>query len=135
MLRLADGCAPTAAFFSLQGCAELVSGLGIAVVTMGIGSSSSAAAGEQAYAVHRASITSCTAEHILNDGAETWAGDSGGALLFEDGVVVGMHLEVFDARPELSGGGGAAAAAPLTTSAGDKRRRRCGGSPPMCLRG
>ena len=68
---------------------------------MGIGSS--AAVGEEAYAVHKASITSVSATHILYDGAETWAGDSGGALLFEDGFVIGMHLEVFDAKPALDG--------------------------------
>ena len=101
VLRLAEGCAPAAAFFSLQGFSDVEPGLGIAVVTMGIGSS--AAVGEEAYAVHKASITSVSATHILYDGAETWAGDSGGALLFEDGFVIGMHLEVFDAKPALDG--------------------------------
>jgi hypothetical protein len=118
VLRLADGCAPTAAFFSLQGFSELLPGLGIAVVTMGIGISSSDAVG-QAYAVHKASITSLDDTHIIYDGAETWAGKSGGALLFEDGFVVGMHLEVFDAKPEQGG-----PYSPSSASAGRSKRRR-----------
>lgn len=119
MLRLADSCAPAAAFFSLRGFSELGPGLGIAVVTMGIGSS--AAVGEQAYAVHRASITSCSDAHILYDGAETWAGDSGGALLFfEDGCVVGMRLGVFDAKPALDG---AAPPSPAAGGSGTKRAK------------
>jgi hypothetical protein len=116
VLRLADGCTPAAAFFSLQGFSDLVPGLGIALVTMGIGIGSNAAVGEQAYAVHKASITSCSDAHILYDGAETWAGDSGGALLFEDGFVVGMHLEVFDAKPEQD-------ATPPTSPGGGGRKR------------
>ena len=108
---------PAAAFFSLQGFLDVEPGLGIAIVTMGIGSS--AAVGEEAYAVHKASITSVSATHILYDGAETWAGDSGGALLFEDGFVIGMHLEVFDAKPALDG------ALPLPAAgAAAKRARR-----------
>ena len=117
VLRLAEGYAPAAAFFSLQGFLDVEPGLGIAIVTMGIGSS--AAVGEEAYAVHKASITSVSATHILYDGAETWAGDSGGALLFEDGFVIGMHLEVFDAKPALDG------ALPLPAAgAAAKRARR-----------
>jgi hypothetical protein len=115
VLRLTDGSAPATDFFSLQGFSDLVPGLGIALVMMGIGSS--AAVGEEAYAVHKASITSCSDTHILYDG-ETWAGDSGGALLFEDGFVVGMHLEVFDAKPERD------AASPLLARGSFGKRRR-----------
>ena len=116
VLRLAEGCAPAAAFFSLQGFSDVKPGLGIAIVTMGIGSS--AAVGEEAYAVHKASITSVSAKHILYDGAETWAGDSGGALLFEDGFVIGMHLEVFDAKPAVDG------APPLPAAGAAAKRAR-----------
>jgi hypothetical protein len=116
VLRLAEGCAPAAAFFSLQGFSDVEPGLGIAIVTMGIGSS---AASEEAYAVHKASITSVSATHILYDGAETWAGDSGGALLFEDGFVIGMHLEVFDAKPALDG-----VLSPPAAGGATKRTRR-----------
>ena len=117
VLRLADGCAPAAAFFSLQGFSDVEPGLGIAVVTIGIGSS--AAVGEEAYAVHKASISSVSATHILYDGAETWAGDSGGALLFEDGFVIGMHLEVYDAKPAIDG-----ALPPAAAGGGATKRAR-----------
>ena len=103
VLRLTEACKPATAFFSLQGFSDVEPGLGIAIVTMGIGSSAAVGVGAEAYAVHKASITSVSATHIHYDGAETWAGDSGGALLFEDGFVIGMHLEVSDAKPALDG--------------------------------
>ena len=37
----------------------------------------------------------------MYDGAATWPGDSGAGLLFDEGFVVGMHLEVVDDRPDL----------------------------------
>ena len=70
VLRLADCCAPAAAFFfRCRAFSELSLGLGIAVVTMSIGSST-AAGGEQAHAVHKASVTSCSDTRILYDGAD-----------------------------------------------------------------
>ena len=47
--------------------------------------------------------------HFYYDGASTWQGGWGAALLFEEGCVVGMHQEVCgDDKPEVSppAGGG-----------------------------
>ena len=110
VLRLtSDEREDPSSFFSLQGFAEITSGLSVSLVTMGIGSRGAIQKDEPAaaatisadprkapYTVHRATINSYDASHILYDGAETWAGDSGGALLIEDGFVIGMHQEVID---------------------------------------
>lgn len=87
--------------FSLQGCSDLDSGLKIAVVTMSIGSNAAMGTSQQ-YSVHQASITTFDEQFINYDGAETWGGDSGGALLFEEGYVIGMHLEVVNSHKEFS---------------------------------
>ena len=50
---------------------------------------------------HRVTVSSFDGTFIHYDGASTWKGDSGGALLFEEGCVVGLHLEVIDDKPTL----------------------------------
>ena len=94
---------PSSAFFSLQAHADVVGGLDVGLVTMGIGSAQELGAATPAVSVQRVSITSVEAAHFTYDGAATWAGDSGAGLLFDEGYVVGMHLEVIDAKPALKG--------------------------------
>ena len=73
-----------------------------------------------AYAVHRACITSFDESRILYDGAETWTGDSasGGALLFEEGCAIGMHLDVVETKPSFESDSSAS----LPIAGGLKRR-------------
>jgi hypothetical protein len=104
ILRLSSGGRMHSTFFSLPGYAELPAGLGIALVTMNIGNRSSAPKGSPPYSVHAACVTMVGDEIICYDGADTWGGHSGGALLIEEGCVVGMHLAIDDARPEPRGG-------------------------------
>ena len=94
---------PSSAFFSLQVHADVVSGLDVGLVTMGIGSAQELGAVSPTVSVQRVSITSVDAAHFTYDGAATWAGDSGAGLLFDEGYVVGMHLEVIDAKPAHKG--------------------------------
>ena len=90
---------PSSNFFSLQEhSVDLVVGLDVALVTMGIGRTR-ALMEAPTLSVHRTSITSFNASHIVYD-ASTWPGDSGSGLLFEEGFVIGMHQEVIDDKPE-----------------------------------
>lgn len=104
VLRLSSGPRMRPTFFSLPVYAELPAGLGIALVTMNIGNRSSAPKGSPPYSVHAACVSVVGDEIICYDGADTWAGDSGGALLIEEGCVIGMHLGIDDAKLEPRGG-------------------------------
>jgi len=95
---------PSSAFFSLQVHSDVVvGGLDVGLVTMGSGSAQELGAATPAVSVQRVSITCVEAAHFTYDGAATWAGDSGAGLLFKEGYVVGMHLEVIDAKPAHKG--------------------------------
>ena len=69
-------------------------------MTMSIGSGEVLGAPPQ-ISQHRVNVTGLDQDgFFLYDGASTWRGDSGGALLFEEGFVVGLHLEVVDDKPD-----------------------------------
>ena len=90
---------PSSAFFSLQEhSVDLVAGMHFTLVTMGIGRTRTLME-TPTLSMHRTSITSVNASHIVYD-ASTWPGDSGSGLLFDEGFVIGMHQEVIDDKPE-----------------------------------
>lgn len=89
--------------FSLPTFPSLEPGVRLGVVTMGLGVSREL--GERhVCSQYSVNVTSSTDTFIMYDGASTWAGDSGAALLFEEGFVVGMHHEVITAQPTLERG-------------------------------
>lgn len=92
--------------FSLQGFSELDPGVEITLVSMSIGNGAAlAVAGAVAfppYSVHKGRITDLDGQFIYYGDVETWAGDSGGALLFKEGCVVGMHLEILGPQDKES---------------------------------
>ena len=105
VLRLRAGAPDIEHFFDLPRAASVEPGLRLALVSMGLGpANDTALVMSPTYTVHDVTATSCHGTFFHYDGAATWAGDSGAALLFEDGCVVGMHLEVIDDRPALEGG-------------------------------
>ena len=106
VLRLV-GEADAPAFFDVPRFSSVTAGIELGLVTMSIGSSTMLKVGPQV-SQHRVNVSRIAESHFLYDGASTWRGDSGGALLFEEGCVVGLHLEVVDDKPELApvGGGG-----------------------------
>ena len=90
---------PSSAFFSLQEhSVDLVAGMHFTLVTMGIGRTRTLME-TPTLSMHRTSITSVSASHIVYD-ASTWPGDSGSGLLFDEGFVIGMHQEIVDDKPE-----------------------------------
>jgi hypothetical protein len=126
VLKLKEGQPDAAAFFMLPSFDSVTGGLNLGLVTMSIGSSTEL---EDAPRVsqHRVTVTSVDKKYISYDSASTWRGDSGGALLFDEGFVVGLHLEVIDDKPARvsyapSGGGGGGGG-----GGGSKRRAAAGG--------
>lgn len=97
MLRLKDGQPDAAAFFFLPSFDSVKGVIDLGLVTMSIGSSAELES-EPRISQHRVHVTSCDDTYICYDGT-TWKGDSGGALLFEEGCAVGLHLEVVDVKP------------------------------------
>ena len=91
---------PSPAFFSLQSFPSVGPGQSAALVTMGIRARLAAEAALPTVTVHSVTVTSVTEDNILHDGAATWFGDSGGALVFEEGYVIAMHVEVIDDHPD-----------------------------------
>ena len=101
VLRLKAGQADAPAFFDIPSFGAVQPGVDLGLVTMSIGSSAALEARPQ-ISQHRVSVSGLDREgFFLYDGASTWRGDSGGALLFEEGCVVGLHLEVVDDKPAL----------------------------------
>ena len=99
VLKLQSDCAPSPSWFHLQTYSSIEPGLAVGLVTMGIGVGKELR-DSPTITQHRVNVTSCDdGTFFLYDGGSTWRGDSGAALLFEDGVVVGMHLEVVDDKP------------------------------------
>ena len=104
VLRLKAGQEDAPAFFDIPSYGAVVPGVDLGLVTMNIGSSVALGAPPQ-ISQHRVSVSGLDRDgFFLYDGASTWRGDSGGALLFEEGFVVGLHLEVVDDKPTLSSG-------------------------------
>lgn len=99
VLKLKDGQRDASAYFLLPSFDSVEGGIDLGLVTMSIGSSAELASMPR-ISQHRVHVTSCDDKYICYDGTSTWKGDSGGALLFEEGCVVGLHLEVIDDKPE-----------------------------------
>ena len=97
------------AFFDLPAYSSVDQSHELGLVSMegGVGAHCHAAA--PATSVHKVTVSRVEEDGatFLYDGASTWCGDSGAALLFAEGTVVGMHLEVIDDNPNLSPAGGA----------------------------
>jgi hypothetical protein len=101
VLRLKAGQEDAPAFFDIPSYGAVVTGVDLGLVTMSIGSGAALEAPPQ-ISQHRVSVSGLDRDgFFLYDGASTWRGDSGGALLFEEGSVVGLHLEVVDDKPAL----------------------------------
>jgi hypothetical protein len=99
VLKLLIGCSPSPAWFNLQTFASVTSGLkGVGLVTMGIGLGMELHGGLP-ISQHSVNVTSRDGAFFLYDGESTWRGGSGAALLFEEGLVIGMHLEVVNDKP------------------------------------
>jgi hypothetical protein len=100
VLRLL-GDSDSDAFFDLPSHSSVDSGVSLGLVSMGVGVGAHHSMAPT-YSVHAVTVTTYTPgdAFFCYDGAATWAGDSGAALLFEEGCVVGMHLEVLDDMPE-----------------------------------
>ena len=99
VLKLKDGQRDASAYFLLPSFDSVEGGIDLGLVTMSIGSSAELASMPR-ISQHRVHVTSCDDKYICYDGTSTWKGDSGGALLFEEGCVVGLHLGVIDDKPE-----------------------------------
>jgi hypothetical protein len=99
VLVLRPSCKPSTACFSLPGCASVERDMPLGLVTLGVGFGNAHGKTPQIMQ-YRVSTVSCDDKSITYDGA-TWSGDSGAALLFDEGLVVGMHLEVLDEKGEL----------------------------------
>ena len=115
ILRLTSKRLHGDAFFELPAHSTVVPGLSLALVNMGVGLKLYHEV-PLSYGVHAVTVSSCHGASFYYDGASTWGGDSGAALLFEEGCVVGMHQEVLDDKPEVSPSAGLA-------GAGSKRSR------------
>ena len=104
VLRLKAGQEDAPAFFDIPSYGAVVPGVDLGLVTMSIGSGVALGPPPQ-ISQHRVNVSGLDRDgFFLYDGASTWRGDSGGALLFEEGYVVGLHLEVVDDKPELPSG-------------------------------
>ena len=130
VLKLKAGQPDAAAFFSLQTFDSVTGGLNLGLVTMSIGISA-ALEGGPCVSQHRVTVISCDDKYICYDGASTWRGDSGGALLFEEGYVVGLHLKVIDDKPELE----QPVISPLASSSFKRGRNADGGALASCDHG
>jgi hypothetical protein len=122
VLKLKAGQPDADAFFLLPSYDSVVGGLHLGLVTMSIGSSA-VLEGRPCISQHWVTVTSCDDNFICYDGASTWKGDSGGALLFEEGYVVGLHLEVVDDKPELE----VPVLSPAALNCGSSKRGRSAG--------
>jgi hypothetical protein len=93
------------AFFDLPSHSSVLPGTSLGLVSMGVGPSLHHPPVPPSCSVHAVTASSCNlgGAFFYYDGA-TWSGDSGAALLFEEGQVVGMHQEVLelDDKPEAS---------------------------------
>jgi hypothetical protein len=98
LLRLKNG-GISPAFFNLPSFASVETGLKLGLVTMAVGQSKELDT-VPLISQHSVNVTSSSEKHFFYDGASTWKGDSGAALLFEEGEVVGLHL-VVDDKPSL----------------------------------
>lgn len=75
----------------------------IGLVTMNIGMNSQLGLNNNvsvppSLSQYKVSIKSEDADHLYYE-AETWSGDSGSALLIDNGTVIGMHIEIVDDKP------------------------------------
>jgi len=99
LLRLKNG-GMSPAFFNLPSFVSIETGLKLGLVTMAVGQCKELKTAPL-ISQHSVNVTSSNERHFFYDGASTWNGDSGAALLFEEGEVVGLHLQVVDDKPSL----------------------------------
>jgi hypothetical protein len=99
VLKLRSSCCASTAWFALPSFSSVDRDTPLGLVSMGVGYGKMHRMPPHIMQ-HRVSVVSCDDVSFLYD-APTWAGDSGAALLlFEEGLVIGMHLEVFDEKGE-----------------------------------
>ena len=96
VLRLSDG-ETSPAFFSIADEACVTAGTTVGLVTMGVGHArlvSNIVSGPLV-SLHRINIDAVNSGYLFYK-CGTLGGDSGGAVLLQDGLLVGLHLEVYD---------------------------------------
>jgi len=106
------------AHFDLPSFSSVQMGHKLALVTMGIRLAEELST-SPTVTQYEVSVASVDDESIsYSGGGQPFDGDSGAALLFDEGLVVGMHLETVDAKPQPRDG---------SSPRGAKRPRTLGG--------